>query len=438
MSDKPNPIQGLFVNRKSESKGKSSLSPSSKKKNVSKRWWYIGFGIVTLAGLSSALFGSKPQQLKPPKPKDEGTIQVTPPNSAQQNFQAQYGQKLQAIQQQLQQLQQQNASKDSEIKQLLQQKNQHSGSLSAPGVVPPPLPPGESASVPKGLPMLGAAPANGTAPSQSPTLTLPPELPSPAAAQKPLSFTAPPLVGTSASNAEPNVKATVHYRKNPDAGMLPAGAFAPVALLNGLDAGTSSATQANPMPVLMDVLSQAVLPGLAKYRLKNCFILGTGYGDLSAERVYVRFSRMSCVDKADGLLLSANVSGYLVDSDGKLGLRGTVVDRQGAKLGKALLAGFAQGLAGALGTAQGAVTSSATTGLTTSTLTGTGALRASGLGGAQVAASQLAEFYLKQAESIFPVISINTGRTGTVVFTSSTSLHWESVRNDYTKNVTPQ
>jgi hypothetical protein len=96
MSDKSNPLQGLFVNRKGDSKSKSSLTPASKKKNVSKRWWYIGFGVVILAGLSSALFGSKPQPLQAPKPKDQGTIQVTPPNSAQQNFQAQYGQQLQA------------------------------------------------------------------------------------------------------------------------------------------------------------------------------------------------------------------------------------------------------------------------------------------------------------------------------------------------------
>jgi conjugal transfer pilus assembly protein TraB len=240
---------------------------------------------------------------------------------------------------------------------------------------------------------------------------------------------------TKAAESGDVVKSTVQYKKNPYNGFLPAGAFASVVLLNGLDAGTSSATQANPMPVLMNITDQATLPGSARYMLKSCFVLGTGYGDLSAERVYVRFSRLSCLDKQDRLVLSADVAGYLVDSDGKIGLRGKVLDRQGAKLGKALLAGFAQGLSGALGQAQGVVTSTAA-GMT-SAIGGDAALRASGLSGAQSAAQQLAQFYLKEAQGIFPVISIDTGRTATIVFTDNASLVWSTGDTQYVKDVRP-
>jgi conjugal transfer pilus assembly protein TraB len=186
---------------------------------------------------------------------------------------------------------------------------------------------------------------------------------------------------------------------------------------------------------LMNVSDQATLPGSARYKIKSCFILGTGYGDLSAERVYLRVSRMSCVDKNNKLILSQDIAGYVVDSDGKLGMRGKVVDRQGAKLGAAMLAGFAQGLSGALGSSQGTSTSSAAG--VANTLTGTGALRASGLAGAQSATSQLAEFYLKEAQSIFPVISVDTGRTGTIVFTSSVALNWTHGDTPFVQELKP-
>jgi conjugal transfer pilus assembly protein TraB len=240
----------------------------------------------------------------------------------------------------------------------------------------------------------------------------------------------------SAPAAGESVKAKVTYKKNPNSGLLPSGAFAPVALLNGLDAGTSSATQSNPMPVLMNIADHAQLPGAARYKLRNCFVLGTGHGDLSAERVYVRVSRLSCVDRSDRLVLSQEVAGYLVDSDGKLGLRGVVVDRQGSRLGKALLAGFAQGLSGALGQAQGTISTSVLG--TTNSIGGSEALRASGLSGAQAAASQLAQWYLKEAQSIFPVISVDAGRTGTVVFTNSASLTWGSGEAQFQKDVRPE
>jgi conjugal transfer pilus assembly protein TraB len=241
----------------------------------------------------------------------------------------------------------------------------------------------------------------------------------------------------STSNAPDGVATKTAFKKNANAGLLPAGAFAPFALLNGVDAGTGTTTQSNPMPVLMRITDQATLPGSAKYHLKSCFALGTAYGDMSAERVYGRVSRISCVDKSDRLILSQEVQGYLVDSDGKLGLRGMITDRQGAKMGKALLAGFAQGLAGALGSAQGSVTTNSALGTSTNSITGDAALRAAGLAGAQNATSQLAQFYLKEAQSIFPVITVDAGRTGTLVFSASTALAWADGDSQFVQQVTP-
>jgi conjugal transfer pilus assembly protein TraB len=129
------------------------------------------------------------------------------------------------------------------------------------------------------------------------------------------------------------------------------------------------------------------------------------------------------------------IQGYVVDSDNTLGMRGKVVDRQGARLGKALLAGFAQGLGGALGSSQGDVTSSALGSATS--ITGSAALRASGLSGVSSASSQLAQFYLKEAESIFPVIEIEGGRLGSVVISEDVTLSWGNVDEQFVREVSP-
>jgi conjugal transfer pilus assembly protein TraB len=231
------------------------------------------------------------------------------------------------------------------------------------------------------------------------------------------------------------VDAKVRYKKNTQNGLMVAGAFAPVVLLNGIEAGTSSGSRSNPLPVLIRVQDNATLPGAAKYQLKSCFVLASGYGDLSAERVYIRLARLSCVDKDDRLILSVPLQGYVVDSDNVLGMRGKVVDRQGARLGKAMLAGFAQGLSGALGSSQGDVTTSAL-GAATS-ITGTAALRASGLSGVSSASSQLASFYLKEAEAIFPVIEVEGGRLASIVVSEDTSLAWGNVDEQFVREVTP-
>lgn len=449
---------GLFVSRRSAAKTAApqpaAAAVGKKPKNVSKRWMYVGGAAVLLIVVVSSLMSPAPVKVAPKKKVQDETIAVNPPHADKATFENQWATQFNELKQQVQQLNADVAARDKRIEQL-QTEHPSAGSPNLPpGVVPPPTLGGNTgglgavgsskATMPPPPPPLPPSVTGGSAKSVG-SSAVPVIAPEGGQESGPRVFDAPPVSSASSADAEqtasnglpPGVSARVRYKQNPSAGMLPAGAFAPIALLNGLDAGTSTSTQSNPMPVLMNISDQATLPGSAKYRLKSCFALGTGYGDLSAERVYVRVSRLSCVDKRDRLVLSQEVSGYVVDSDGKLGLRGKVVDRQGARLGKALLAGFAQGLAGALGQAQGLVMSNLSTGTTSTSLGGSSALRASGLSGAQTAASQLAQFYLQEAQSIFPVISVDTGRTGTLVFTNSLALHWDDASAQYVKTVTP-
>jgi len=436
MSDDKKPGPGIFINRKA---GASSDTGSvAGPKNVQKRWMYVGVAVMGFSIFASTFFRSPPAQVIEKK-QGESMIDVTPKGAEEKSWQAKSQADIAALKDAVTKL----ADENKNLNQKLQDKNKNGGGAPLPpGIVPPPSLPGASTNLdalgtppmppaPPVLPPSLRAPAATTSSSKSPVL---PTEAMPSAQKEPLVFK--PEAPSKASKEQGDaVKAKVTYKANPYSGMLPAGAFAPVALLNGLDAGTSTSNQSNPQPVLLNVTDQATLPGSAKYRLKSCFVLASAYGDLSAERVYFRLAQLSCVDKADRLVMTTPVQGYVVDSDGKLGMRGTVADRQGAKLGKALLAGFAQGLGTAFGSAQSTMTNSALGAVTS--VTGGDALKQSGLTGASTAASQLAQFYLKEAQNIFPVISIDTGRTGSMVFTQGVGLTWGQGDTLYSKEVKP-
>jgi len=224
-------------------------------------------------------------------------------------------------------------------------------------------------------------------------------------------------------------------KKDPNAidqlgGMLPMGSFMEVAVLTGADFGASSKSQSNPQPTLLRIQDNSFLPNYARYNLQDCFAMGAGYGDLSSERAYITGTRISCVHPKSGQILEAEIQSYLVDSDGRLGMRGKVDRRSGAVMGKAMLAGFAEGAASIL--AVGATNQ-------TSTITGSGVVstvntddmaKAGGFAGADRAAEILAEQYLEEAESMFPVIAINAGRKAHLVVQVGQKLKWKPVNGE--------
>lgn len=421
-------------------------------KNVPRRWLLVGGGVIATVLLASTVFGDKPAPRAPvASKKDSETVNVLPANADKAAYEAKFGQDVEALRAEVVSLRAAQAAAERE--RALARAAGASGATSVPdNITPPPVAPGANTgglgalSVPPAPPTFKPAPtpaaatpapaaATGTGASSSP-LPPPSVYPVEPRSQAPRTFVA-PTIATPVAAATDTTAAKARYRKNANAGEIPAGAFASVALLTGLDAATSTAAQANPQPFLLNVTDHAQLPGAARYKLKNCFVLGTAYGDMSAERVYGRVSRLSCTDKSNRLILSQPVQGYLVDSDNKLGLRGSVSNRQGAKLGSAMLAGFANGLASALGSAQSTVLQNASTGELTSSISGSSALRASGLSGAQSATAQLAEFYLKEAQNIFPVITVDAGRTGTIVFTDSQKLTWNDADSEFVPQITP-
>lgn len=186
-------------------------------------------------------------------------------------------------------------------------------------------------------------------------------------------------------------------------------------LLGGLDAPTGGQSQANPHPVLIRLSSDSVLPNQFRGEYRECFVIAAGYGDISAERAYLRTESLSCV-REDGAALEVRIQGSVYGEDGKVGMRGRLVTKQGQMLANALLAGVVSGIGQGLSTASTSYSTSPL-GTIASADSGADAYRA-GLGsGVGKALDRLAQYYIKLAENTFPVIEVDAGREVDVVIT---------------------
>jgi Bacterial conjugation TrbI-like protein len=194
---------------------------------------------------------------------------------------------------------------------------------------------------------------------------------------------------------------------------LPGGSMAYSILLTGVDAPVGG----KPFPVLLALKEAFASPNSYQVPLKGCFALGKAEGNASSERADIQIMRMSCV-LPDGKAFEQEITGYLVGEDGKQGIPGKLVDKEGRKIAFAAVAGVGAGLARAFGQQQ--VTNVVTdSGAITSTVTGD-ALTFGLASGAQGAATEMQRYFQKQAERLFPVVEIDAGKNVTMVMLSGT------------------
>jgi conjugal transfer pilus assembly protein TraB len=201
---------------------------------------------------------------------------------------------------------------------------------------------------------------------------------------------------------------------------LPVGIL-PGELLGGIDAPTGGQAQSNPLPALIKISADAILPNSFRADVKECFVVASGYGDISSERAYLRTAILSCI-RYDRSVVEVNIEGNVFGEDGNLGLRGTLVSKQGQLLANGLRAGIVSGIG--QGFAQGNTSFTTSPFGTLSTTTGgTGDQFRRGIGnGMGSALNNLANYYIRLAEQTFPVIEVHAGRKVDVVLTRGVRL----------------
>ncbi|OLP04634.1 TraB/VirB10 family protein [Rhodoferax antarcticus] len=196
---------------------------------------------------------------------------------------------------------------------------------------------------------------------------------------------------------------------------IPGGSSFEAVLLNGMDASTAMSANKTPSPAVLRIKTDAILPSLYKYDLKECLVLVGGYGNMSSERVEMRTETMSCINER-GEVYEGKIEAYVVGEDGKVGARGRLVSKQGTLLAKSFLAGLASGIGSAF-TPQPVQSLNIAGGTEQPYQYPTGdQIIGSGVGkGMNQAGSQLAAYYLKVAEQLFPIVELDSGRKMTIV-----------------------
>ncbi|RRH74429.1 TrbI/VirB10 family protein [Falsigemmobacter faecalis] len=194
---------------------------------------------------------------------------------------------------------------------------------------------------------------------------------------------------------------------------IPAGSILSAYLLTGLDAPTGTRAQQSPVPVLMRIKKEAILPNHAWADVMDCHLLGSAYGDLGSERVNIRGETVSCILR-DNTAVEGSVRFFIAGEDGKNGIKGTLVSRSGRILAAAAGSALAQGLLSSLDSgSEGNVF-----------LGGAG-----GGGGAMEGASKgfdlLTEYYLDLAEQTFPVLEVRNDRWIDVVLTEMLTIKFK-------------
>lgn len=208
---------------------------------------------------------------------------------------------------------------------------------------------------------------------------------------------------------------------------LPAGSILTGTFLNGMDAPTGQGARKDPFPSTLRIQKEAILPNRFRADVRECFLIVSGYGDLSSERAYLRGETISCV-REDGGVIEATLESYAVGEDGKAGVRGRLVSKQGQIIAKSLMAGFLSGVSKAFDVKPVPVIETTNTGSTSYSRNepNTNWLQSSAVSGASSALDRIAQFYLEMAEGMFPVVEVDAGRQIDVIVSKGTNLQVRS------------
>ena len=227
--------------------------------------------------------------------------------------------------------------------------------------------------------------------------------------------------GVQSSHASEPITKILHYsissphRFHSAKDYVVSGSYARAVLTAGVVVSTAVETQGQPQPIVMRLGDHGNLPRGWKSRLKDAVLIGSCYGDLSSERAMCRIHSLSYVEP-NGHAIEKKVEGWIIGEDGAPGLRGRVVDRAGSVAREAMVAGVLSGMSNFFKNEANSSVYPKTPFGQTNALNGTDAVK-TGIGsGASNALEKLADFSIKRAEAMSPVLVVNPGRVVDVVF----------------------
>lgn len=210
---------------------------------------------------------------------------------------------------------------------------------------------------------------------------------------------------------------------------IPAGSYVEAKMISGVDAGIGMTAEADPRQVLLRITGKLISAGYRKDylttdKLMGCVVQCQAVGDLSSEKAYLKPVVMTCAKDRESII-EIPVKGY-VSANGKVGIRGEIVSREGDLVAKSFLSGLIGGIGS--GASQFYEPSSDISG-SFAVKTGNESVKnilGTGLGkGINDSSSRLSDYLIKRAEQYQPVISINEGVAVDLVFQEGFAMNEE-------------
>ncbi len=188
--------------------------------------------------------------------------------------------------------------------------------------------------------------------------------------------------------------------------------------INGMDAPTFQWGQQDPQPLLTSIEEKMITAMGEEIDLRGCMVLSSAHGAVSAEKAMARLVKMNCRDK-NGNLYIGNVKGWILGDDGKVGITGRLVSRQGSVLAKTFWADVLS-LGGNYLRQSATSTSISPLGAVEALREDSDEQRLKSAAGQAIerTTGRIAQFFIKIAEQIYPVVEVMPGRKVTILFES--------------------
>lgn len=208
---------------------------------------------------------------------------------------------------------------------------------------------------------------------------------------------------------------------------IPSSTYVKGRLLSGISVSTGVGTQSDPIPVLIRLTEDANLPQGFGSKLKDCRVIASCYGDLSSERAIIRLESMTCIDSDTETAIETKIAGFVAGRDGKNGIRGKVISVDSKYIKNAAFGGVLSGLSKVTKT-ENPFAYNPSVGIVQGKENSLGKFKEGALDGVGSAADKLANYYIKKAESISPVIEILAGSLVDLIFTEGVYFGGQNVK----------
>lgn len=207
------------------------------------------------------------------------------------------------------------------------------------------------------------------------------------------------------------------------AAYIPAGSILTGTLITGADFPTGKGSFENPTPSLIRLSKHAILPNRYTSDVRECFLLVGGRGELASERAKLRGEMLSCI-RNDGSVIQTKLNSYVVGEDGKEGIKGRLVSKQGQLIARTMVAGFLSGMSEAFDYTPVSVLSTTSTGTVQYQENFSSEAAKSGFAeGLKNSLDRVADFYMDLAEEMVPVVEVNAGRQVDIIVIAGTTLN---------------